>query len=32
LKTLLSKEEITGNLDASFDNIIIYRGKWWKEF
>ncbi|MGB9749937.1 MAG: hypothetical protein ACPLWB_03735 [Caldisericia bacterium] len=27
LKTLLKKEEITGLLDASFDNIIIYRGK-----
>lgn len=32
LKALLSKEEISGILDASFDNIIIYRGKWWKEF
>lgn len=27
LKALLSKEEISGILDASFDNIIIYRGK-----
>lgn len=32
LKALLSKEEISGILDASFDNIIIYKGKWWKEF
>ncbi|HOK18185.1 MAG TPA: hypothetical protein P5272_04360 [Caldisericia bacterium] len=27
LKTLLSKEDLTGLLDASYDNIIIYRGK-----
>lgn len=27
LVALLSKEEISGILDASFDNIIIYRGK-----
>ncbi|HPB34693.1 MAG TPA: hypothetical protein PLW61_08030, partial [Caldisericia bacterium] len=27
LKALLIKEDLTGLLDASYDNIIIYRGK-----
>lgn len=32
LKLLLQKEDISGTLDASYDNIIIIKGKWWRRF